>query len=99
MGKIAGFGNPDIFIGREGAMIDLETQKGRSFRSTTEIGQVNELWSHGLWVFHNPNAKLPLPLDFFPDALNVFLDAEGQRKYGSERRHHIIRSVTQIVGT
>jgi hypothetical protein len=97
MGKIAGFGNPDIFIGREGAMLDLETNKGERFRATTEVGRVDELWSHGLWVFHNPNAKRPLPLDFFPDALNVFLDAKRQRNYRSARRYHIIRSFTQIV--
>ena len=66
MGKIAGFGNPNVAILRQGAMLDLETNKGGRFRSTTEVGQVDELWSHGLWVFHNANAKRQLPFDFSP---------------------------------
>ena len=55
-----------------------------------------ETWAEGVDVFHNPNAKRPLPIEFFPDALNVFLDANGQRNYRSTKRYHIIRSFTQI---
>jgi hypothetical protein len=97
MGFIAGFGNPDIFIRREGAMLDLETNQGGQFRYQTKIGEVSERWSHGLWVFHNPKAKHPIPLTFFPNALNVFLDEDGQRNYRSARRYHIVRSFTHIV--
>lgn len=96
MGFIAGFGNPDIFIGRKGAMLDLETNQGGHFRYQTKVGEVSELWSHGLWVFHNPNAKHPIKPTFFPKALNVFLDSDGQRNYISAKRYHIVRSFTHI---
>ena len=96
MGFIAGFGNQDVFIGRDGAMLDLETNQGGRFRYQTKVGEVNERWSDGLWVFHNPTAKCPIPLTLLPRALHVFLDENGQRNYRSAKRYHIIRSVTRI---
>lgn len=33
----------------------------------------SEPWSEGVTVFHNPNAKYPLPLDFFPNAAQCYL--------------------------
>lgn len=97
MGFIAGFGNADVFIGREGAMLDLETNQGGRFRYQTKIGEVSERWSDGLWVFHNPKARKPIPLSLFPQALHVFLDGNGQRNYRSKKRYHIVRSFTQII--
>lgn len=96
MGLIAGFGNQDVFIGREGAILDLKTNQGGRFRYQTKVGEVSERWSAGLWVFHNPNAKNPIPPTLFPHALHVSLDANGQRNYRSAKRYHIIRSFTQI---
>ncbi len=29
------------------------------------VGDAPETWSHGAYVYHNPNAKYPIPLDFF----------------------------------
>lgn len=97
MGFIAGFGNEDVFIGREGAMLDLETNRAGPFRYQTKMGEVSERWSDGLWVFHNPKARNPIPLSLFPHALHVFLDGNGQRNYRSKKRYHIIRSFTQII--
>lgn len=96
MGKIAGFGNPDVFIGRAGAALDLETNECGEFRAITDEGKVNEIWSAGLWVFHNPNAIIPLSHEAFPNALNVTLDENGQRIYQSKQRFHVIRSVSQV---
>ncbi|WP_424312393.1 hypothetical protein [Haloferula sp.] len=97
MGKIAGFGNPDVFIARAGAALDLETNECGEYRSITEIGKVTEIWSAGLWVFHNPNAKIPLAPEAFPNAINVFLDESGQRNYRSAQRFHVLRSVSQVI--
>lgn len=36
--------------------------------------QDSEHWSEGVTVFHNPNAKYPLPDDFFPNAAQCYLD-------------------------
>ncbi len=98
MGKIAGFGNPNVMVVRAGAAPDLESNECGEYRCLTEVGKVTEIWSAGLWVFHNPNAKVPLPPEAFPDALNVFLDQDGQRNYRSTQRIHVLRSVSQILG-
>lgn len=34
-----------------------------------------EPWGQGLIVLHNPNAALPLPQDFFPDAVQGYVEA------------------------
>ena len=33
----------------------------------------SEPWAEGVMVFHNPNAKFPLPSDFFPNAAQCYL--------------------------
>lgn len=33
----------------------------------------SEPWAEGVTVFHNPNAKYPLPSDFFPIAAQCYL--------------------------
>ena len=33
-----------------------------------------ETWSEGLNIFHNPNAKVPLNPDFFPNAFHYYVD-------------------------
>lgn len=96
MGSIAGFGNADVFIGRQGVMFDLETNQVGRFVCQTKVGEVNEWWSDELWVFHNPNAECRIPMWLFPRALHVFLDENGQRRYRSAKRYHIIRSFTHI---
>lgn len=53
MGQIADFGDPRIFIGRFGALIDISTEEGGAFRYAVKPGEVTEKWSSGLWVFHN----------------------------------------------
>jgi hypothetical protein len=97
MGKIAGFGGPDVVLIRGGVALDLEEMRIGPFSTETRIGVATETWSSGLWVFHNPNAKRPLPLEVFPEALNVFF-SDKQREYRSTRRVHILRSST-FIGT
>lgn len=97
MGKIAGFGDPLIDMKRVGAFLDLEHHAASSFDYSTEVGIRSETWASGLWVFHNPNAQLPVPEELFHGALNVFLE-DGQRQYFSSRKQHILRSVTFIAG-
>lgn len=41
--------------------------------STYQVSEMsNELWGEGVSIYHNPNAKNPLPLDFFLSAANHF---------------------------
>lgn len=95
IGKIAGFGDPSIRIRRFGARLNLETLRGERFESETQVGVVDDSWSRGIWVFHNPNAKHPIHPALFEDALHVICE-DGQREYYSTRPKHVIRSTTQI---
>ena len=63
MAQIAGFGDPAIRIKRIGAQLDLATMAVTAFETTTQRGVANESWLTGIWVFHNPHARLPIPFD------------------------------------
>lgn len=95
MGKIAGFGDPRIVMERRGAQLDLAQMSCTPVRLLTEVGVVNETWSSGLRVFHNPKARHPVDPDFFPSSLHVFLN-EGQRTYWSRCKTHILCSRTFV---
>ena len=45
---------------------------------TTELdvkhNDYSETWTEGLNVFHNPKAKIPLDINFFPDAHHCYGD-------------------------
>lgn len=95
MGKIAGFGDLATRMSRFGAQLDLETMTVSGFHTDTKVGVATESWSTGIWIFHNPNAKLPFPVDLVDGALNVFLQ-DGERHSLSTRRTHVLRSVTHM---
>jgi hypothetical protein len=95
MGQIAGFGDPAIRMKRIGAQLDLATMAVTGFETTTQRGVANESWSTGIWVFHNPHARLPIPYDLFDGSLNVFLRG-GERHSLSTRQVHVLRSVTKF---
>lgn len=95
IGKIAGFGDPQVRLTRIGAALDLNGMAVSGFSTETEVGMASESWSTGIWVFHNPSATHPISPDLFEDCLNVVFH-EGQRQYYSTRRSHIIRSKTVI---
>lgn len=95
IGKIAGFGDPQVRLTRIGAVLDLNGMAVSQFSTETEVGTPSESWSTGIWVFHNPQATKPIDPDFFEDGLNVDI-RDGQRFYYSTRRSHIIRSKTVI---
>jgi len=95
IGKIAGFGDHKVKLTRIGATLDLEIMALSRFSNEAEVGVASETWSTGIWIFHNPNAKILLHPGLFEDSLNVFY-RDGQREYFSTRRSHIIRSKTAI---
>lgn len=96
MGKIAGFGDSSISMTRYSAALDLETNETGRFKFETEVGIESENWGSGIWVFHNPNANVPLDENIFHGALNVYLE-DGQRSYWSSRKFHVIRSMTSVI--
>lgn len=54
-----------------------------------------EPWSEGVTIFHNPNAKYPLPADFFPNAAQCYLQKNLVVTYSNNPI--VFSSVTPII--
>lgn len=80
MGVQAGFGNENQKILRFGDKIVLKEDFYSSERFVYEVSEnCNEIWSEGVNLFHNPNAKKSIPIELFPNiAHHKILDGELQ---------------------
>ncbi|HGK4377532.1 TPA: glycosaminoglycan attachment protein [Klebsiella pneumoniae] len=80
IGRQAGFGPENIIMHRYGACHDHDPNaslpKMFSYQVTTDT---NETWAEGLSMFHNPNAKYPVPEELFPSIAHHYFD-NGQIK-------------------
>jgi hypothetical protein len=67
MGRQAGFKHPDVRMFRFGACHDHDENASlpRMFRYEVDESS-NETWAEGMSLFHNPNAKRPVPEELFP---------------------------------
>ena len=81
MGKIAGFGDPSVLMARGGERFPTkESGTPEPFQAQVE-GQYQETWAEGIWIFHNPNAKIPLAMELFPAVAHVYLENDGLNVY------------------
>lgn len=78
IGRQAGFGPDNIIMHRFGTHHDHDPNaslpKQFAYQVTTES---NETWGEGLSMFHNPNAKHPVPEELFPSIAHHYFD-DGQ---------------------
>lgn len=74
MGKLAGFGDPGIRMIRSGKRYDHGQDKLEPADFTLEVDEQSctETWSEGVSIFHNPNAKVPVDEDLFPDVAHHY---------------------------
>ena len=81
MGYQQGFGTDHFEVIRRGFCYTLDPDaKDPSFFSySLSQPPMVEWWGQGLVVNHNPNALLPLPKDFFPGAMQAYIE-EGKYK-------------------
>ncbi len=69
MGRQAGYGDPDIKVIRMGYCHDHDPKALKpKFFSYEVTEESSEIWSEGINIYHNPNAKIPLESDTFPFA-------------------------------
>lgn len=68
MGKLAGFGSPDVKMIRQGTCYrhDPNATNPDLFTVEVDASGYQETWAEGLSMFHNPNAKYPVPEELFP---------------------------------
>ncbi len=75
MGKIAGFGDANIRLIREGARYDHDPNATMPIPFMFEINEnTKESWGEGLVMYHNPRAKIAINRNDFPDIAHMFLD-------------------------
>ncbi len=81
MGKLAGFGSPDVRMIRVGARHDFDPNATEPIPFTADVtpGKYAESWTEGIRIFHNPRALLPIPPGVFEDCAHYFLD-DGVRR-------------------
>lgn len=74
MGKIAGFGDSSVLMARVGERYPrLDSEQPEPFRALVD-GVYKESWAEGIWIFHNPNATIPLASHLFPEVAHVHLE-------------------------
>jgi hypothetical protein len=80
MGKIAGFGSPDVKMLRVGVKHNFDPNATEPIHFTAEVeaGTYSENWAEGVRVFHNPRAVLPIPSGVFESCAHHFLE-DGRR--------------------
>ena len=80
MGYQQGFGTDHFEIHRRGLCYtrDPNAKDPSYFAYSLAQPPLVEGWGQGLVVHHNPNALFPLPRDYFPDAMQVYVE-DGRR--------------------
>jgi len=79
MGKVAGFGDPTVKILYHGAKHRFDPNAIMPDPFFFEVDdEYEENWGHGVNVFHNPNALIPLHPSVFPSATHHRLREDGQ---------------------
>lgn len=79
MGKVAGFGDDTVKIIYQGAKHRFDPNASMPDPFFFEVNEeYDETWGHGVNVFHNPKALIPLHPSVFPSATHHRLIGDGQ---------------------
>jgi hypothetical protein len=96
MGVVAGFAAPDTLYFRSGFRFNPEPNAtdGIHFSDDITSPDYKEFWSDELQLFHNPNAKIPLPPEWFADLTqHWFKDGDH---YSITPEGHVLASMTMV---
>ena len=98
MGVLAGFGRDDVIINRIGVRQDFDPNatEGIPFFEEVVPGVYEESWSDDFEVYHNPNARIPIPEDFFEGCAHHYFD--GKRRVSYLPKNYIHGSLTNVIG-
>jgi hypothetical protein len=98
MGRMAGFGDPDTVMIRRGFKENPRPDKFEPVGFAVEVkpGSYSETWSEDIRVFHNPNARIPLPVNLFRGCSNMFLQ-DGEFRSAEPPGQHVITSQTVVI--
>jgi len=96
MGYQHGIGCEEIHMIRSGYCYtpDLEVRDASLFSYNMDYPPVIETWGQGLVIFHNPLALRPIPIGFFPDTVDCYV--QDGMVVSDHRAWHPFSSTTQI---
>ena len=97
MGRLAGLGDPETIMYREGLREDPDPEALKPIRFAVEVkpGDYKETWSEDIQVFHNPRAVHPLPNNLFRGCSNLFFQ-EGTFFAAEPSGRRVISSRTYV---
>jgi hypothetical protein len=97
MGVVAGFAAPKTVYMRAGFRYNPEPNatEGTYFAENVNGPDYNEFWSDELQLFHNPNAKIPMPQEWLSDLTQHWFK-DGQQ-YSVTPEGHVLASMTMVV--
>lgn len=95
MGFQSGLHRGNLMIERSGFWPDPDPNaaKPRADSYSLDASPYEEWWGEGVTVFHNPNAKHPVPLNFFQGATQMYLRGADVVAVGSADSPFISRTV------
>lgn len=93
MGRLAGVRSSISMAAVYGVRTDAEGNP-HPFKSIVEDTDYHEAWHDGIYMFHNPNASIPLQPELFHRVIHCFRDGDGFVEYLPP--NYIVGSVTQM---
>ncbi|MFQ6349750.1 hypothetical protein ACQRBV_11845 [Pseudomonas sp. R11F] len=93
MGRLAGVQSSTSIAAVYGVRTDAEGNP-HPFKSIVEGTDYHEAWHDGIYMFHNPNAAIPLQPELFHRVIHCFRDGDGFVEYLPP--NYIVGSVTQM---
>ena len=95
IGVATGFDSSEVKLVHHGARFNpLDPTRPLEFQVEVTDG-IEETWSDGLWVFHNPRALLPFNPEWLPSAAHVHWD--GTQLNAMIPHGHLDSSVTTVI--
>ena len=97
MGVVAGFIPPKHMYFRVGIRHNPDPHATEGIPFSEDVGATayTEFWSDELQLFHNPNARIPIPLEWLPELTQYFFKDGEQHSITPEG--HVLASVTSVI--
>jgi len=96
MGKMAGLGDQNVKIIRMGSWVADGCGNAEPFMADVDSDDYDEAWGDTVTMFHNPWAKIPVPMELFPNITHAIFDPENNEVLYKFTPKHVLTSFTQV---
>lgn len=94
MGNIAGFSTKNIDMMRFGILFNSKTSMIEQFSVNVDSTGYNESWGETVTMFHNPQAKYPIPPQMFEGISHTTFDSSNDQFHSIFTPIHVFSSTT-----